>query len=462
VLVRSVPAAGTVVARRPASVTLEFGEPIEALAQIRVYNDRGLRVDRGATHTRGHRVSVALVRNLAAGTYVVHWRAVGVDGHPAADSLVFDYLRPTRAGVVREAPDHTTRARGVLRAIALLLLAVALGRALFARGAAVRAWSLAASAAVIALLAADSAGLSGLPVRRAVDPSVLRQVVHTTTGGARVVQMAAGLIAAVFPALLAVPALVVALGAEAVAGHAAVAPHPLIAEAIQAVHVVTMGVWLGGLTTLWRRADRTAERLSRWRRVALTAVVVLIATGTINSVIEIGSVTRLLHTRYGALLLVKVAVLAAVLVVAAVNHRGGARPRLVRFELPGVVVIVALAVALSALPAPRNGSGPVSRVFPFGPWRASFVVDPDRTGANEVHLFLLAGPDALATDVRTAQVVVAHGAVRSDVHLREEGQGHYVTETGALRVRGRWTARIHAERTDGSRYDAQIHFTVAP
>ena len=301
VLRSSEPPANTVVAQRPSSVRLEFGEPVEDLAQIRVYNDRGLRVDRGATHTNGRIVSVALVTDLTPGTYVVHWRAVGVDGHPASDSLVFDYLRPTRAGVVHEARDTTARTRGIARWFALVLLAFVLGRALFGRswaspGWAIRPAALGAVVALMVLLAFDASGLSGLPLSRALDWSVLTQVLRTTTGHTRLVQIALSA-AAVLAPIVAAPAAALALAAEAFAGHAATAPHPAAAEFVQAVHVTAMGVWLGGLALIATPRGRTVGDRTRWRRAALGAVIVLLVTGTLNGLVQVGTADRLLQGR---------------------------------------------------------------------------------------------------------------------------------------------------------------------
>lgn len=462
VLESSTPRAGSVLARRPTAVVLRFGQTLAPFARVRVYNDRGLRVDSGAPRTRGRTVTVNLAHHLAAGTYVVNWRAVGADGHPSTDSFVFDYLRPTRAGVVRERPDHTSQERGVARWVALLALALLLGRCVLPVGGARRPLAGVALAAFAVLLAFDAAGLSGLSVGRALDPSVLSQVIRTSTGGARVAQLVLCATALVAP-VLAGPATVIALAAEALAGHPPVAPHPLVAELVQGAHVVAMGLWLGGLAVLVRANHRRPEVLQRFRTIALAALVTLLATGTWNGFVEIGTLTRLLHTRYGEVLLVKLAVLAVVVVLAALNRRRPIDRLRAGPELAGLVVILALGVTLSGMAPARAGQGPVSRVFDLGPWRSSFVVDPARVGADEVHLFLLGKPSGeLATDAGTARIVVSHGGQSADVHLREEGRGHYVTETGALRRAGRWTATITVTETNGSRHVRTVEFSVAP
>jgi copper transport protein len=440
------------VQRLPSAVRLTFSEQVEtSFGAVRVFNDRGLRVDRGAVHAARQTITVRLATALAPGTYVVHWRAVGRDGHPATDSFVFHYRKATRAGLIVRTTDRTTVPRDALRAGALLALAVLWARALLVGG---RRRGLVGVTliAVGALLVADAMGLSGLGLTDAVHPTVLRPVLETTTGTVRAIQLGLVALALAWPPLAALTA-GVALAAEAWAGHATGA----IAVTSQAVHVLAMGLWLGGLVVVVRNRGV----LNRYRPVAATAVVVLVATGAVNASVQLGQWSRLLSTMYGRLLLVKIILVALVLVVAWVNRK---RARLVGLEMLGQVAILGLAVTLAGSTPARVGAGPVSRVFELGPWRASFVVDPDQTGANEVHLFLLSGPGQLAADVDTAVATVtpADGGGGADFRLLEQGGGHYVSETAALRHAGRWVASIAVTGKDGRHYAHRIPFVVSP
>jgi putative copper export protein/mono/diheme cytochrome c family protein/peroxiredoxin len=126
----------------------------------------------------------------------------------------------------------------------------------------------------------------------------------------------------------------VALALLAAAGHAAaVEPSAAAAVAADAAHLVAGGVWVGGLPALalllgaaGREAGAdarpyavlAARRFSRW---ALVLVLALVASGIVNTIVEVGSVAGLLGTRHGRMLCVKLVVLAAMLVVALVNRR---------------------------------------------------------------------------------------------------------------------------------------------
>jgi len=126
-----------------------------------------------------------------------------------------------------------------------------------------------------------------------------------------------------------------AAGAAAMAwaGHAAaVEPGALAAALIDAVHIGAAGAWLGALwplSALLRAASRESGAdarpfavlaVRRFSHLALVAMLIVVATGIGNAWIEVGSVQALVGTRYGRLLLLKLLVLAAVLVIAAMNR----------------------------------------------------------------------------------------------------------------------------------------------
>lgn len=126
----------------------------------------------------------------------------------------------------------------------------------------------------------------------------------------------------------------VAAAAAAWAGHAAAvqstAPLPALVDAL---HLLTAGVWLGALiplAALLRSASVEAGAdarpyavlaIRRFSSVALVAMLLVVATGLGNAWFEIGTVPGLLGTRYGWLLLAKVALLVPVLGLARVNRQ---------------------------------------------------------------------------------------------------------------------------------------------
>jgi copper transport protein len=146
-----------------------------------------------------------------------------------------------------------------------------------------------------------------------------------------------------------------------VTGHAASGGGAAVAMVALTVHVAAMALWVGGLFVvallLFSKNTAVSATATRFSRLALVAIGVLVATGLYQAWREVGSVSALIHTGYGRLLLAKVAILLIVIGVAR-RSRGLvatwrsaneiALRRTVAVELAGVSVLLLLAVLLSA------------------------------------------------------------------------------------------------------------------
>jgi len=98
-----------------------------------------------------------------------------------------------------------------------------------------------------------------------------------------------------------------------------------------ALHLVAAGAWLGGLVPLallLTAASRAADQVStqvairathRFSVLGIACVSTILVTGIINSLILVGSVSALVESDYGRLLLIKIAVFFAMVAIAAVN-----------------------------------------------------------------------------------------------------------------------------------------------
>jgi copper transport protein len=97
------------------------------------------------------------------------------------------------------------------------------------------------------------------------------------------------------------------------AGHAVTGRQVPLAIAADLLHLAAMTIWLGGLVlvavTLSRpaKAAELATMLPRFSRLAFTCVLVLVVTGTYQAWRELGSVSVLVGTPLGQLLLIKTA-----------------------------------------------------------------------------------------------------------------------------------------------------------
>lgn len=119
---------------------------------------------------------------------------------------------------------------------------------------------------------------------------------------------------------------------RSLASHAAaVRENNLLSIAIDAVHLFVTALWAGTLPvlcwTLWRgsrhlrlRLAWAADAVSRFSRLALISVALIVLTGVYQSWVEVGSWSALLETAYGRVLLLKLALFAAMLAFGAVNR----------------------------------------------------------------------------------------------------------------------------------------------
>ena len=349
---RSNPSAGATLTAAPAAVTITFGEtPDPRLSTIRVLDRAGNVVSSGpATVVPGDglTLSVALVP-VGSGVYTVAWRTVSaVDGHSASGSFAFGVgiTPPPPAPGSNAAPGAAVPAPGGSPPSALtitgrwylflgligLLGGAAFGLLVAAPDAAVSrrflpvAWLVAAIGTTIVL--ADQIAESG---------ATLGEVLGTSLGSAIWVRSVPLIVAGLGTiavarrtanrAALAVTALgaASALLADVLLSHAAAGASATTGIAVQGLHVLAVGMWLGGLAglllTLRGVADeRTAGAARRFARLATAGIATVAITGLIRAIAEVGTFDRLVTTDYGHLVIAKTALLGLLAVLGAVNH----------------------------------------------------------------------------------------------------------------------------------------------
>jgi copper transport protein len=391
-LVQSTPANGATLAEAPAEVSLRFTEEVDLVDDgIRLLDGQGATVRTPSPVARGHTVTWPMPQGLGRGSYLVTWRVVSADGHPIAGAFSFGVgAVPTSVpdkdtGIVTEdvAPATTapwqvlsSRLAGYLAFAALAgVVAFVLG---CSPGAAAsrRLRRLVRGGLVVGLLAAltelllEGPYTAGVSMTRVVDVDLLRRTLGTEFGRAMLVRLALYVVLAVLvwrlPAVTAglrrwvAPVSVVALAvAIADAGHGAVGgPFEL---AVLSLHALTAGIWVGGLfvlVALGRSIERRA--VERFSRLALVCVLALAGTGVLNSLQEVPSAVDLFLTRYGLLLLAKLALVAAALGAAAVSRHRVRQDRVpllsVRSEAGLTAVVLALTATLSMTSPPADRS----------------------------------------------------------------------------------------------------------
>ncbi|MFI2783985.1 copper resistance CopC/CopD family protein [Streptomyces sp. ALB3] len=368
-LTGSDPQDGAVVATAPEEVTLTFSEQIAMDDDsIRVLDPSGKRADTGAprdlTGGGAVRYGVELHSGLPDGTYTVAWQAVSADSHPVSGAFTFSVGAPSETTVSLPSAGAGGGLVGALYGIAryaayagfvVLAGGSAFVLACWQRGAGarplqrlvVRGW-VTLTAATLAMLFLRSPYTGSGELADAFDLAGLQAVLDTKPGAALVSRLlllgaSALFIAVLFGAYakredekekqdltfgLATGGAVIATGIAgtwALAEHASTGIQPGIAMPVDVLHLLAVAGWLGGLAALlvalYRTPDITSAAVRRFSRLAFGSVVVLAATGLYQSWRQVGSWSALTGTRYGQLLLVKVALVAVLLGVAWVSRR---------------------------------------------------------------------------------------------------------------------------------------------
>ncbi|MDX6546994.1 MAG: copper transport protein, partial [Gaiellales bacterium] len=379
-LLKTTPQASGTVNGSPAQVTLTYDEAVEPrFAIISVTNAAGNQEIAGSPHalaTDPKTLAVSLHR-LKQGWYLVYWRVISADGHPVRGAFTFavgpnagpapQFVIPSLAETAATPQLVATRwlaFLGVMLAVGLFTF-----RAVIARPAAAtapnatravsRAVALAAALALIAIPVYTFVATAQFALRSVTDVSGLAPLLGDSALGRAFIDQE--LLVLLFAAAVLIssqldrpdrPARSVAellsltgallcgaalLAVPGLAGHAAQTSPVGASLLFDWVHMAAASIWIGGLAGLsilaWRtppdaRMEVLVRVVPRFSRAALISVTLVIASGTGASIIHLPTLSSLWQTSYGQAILVKVALLAAAMVLGGLNF-ARSTPRLV-------------------------------------------------------------------------------------------------------------------------------------
>ncbi len=459
-------------------------------------------------------------RVISADTHIVYGGLVFNLGHPSASSRV------TVAGLIsRNEAGHVTKvAFGVVRALDYITLALMAGglafallvwpRALAASRSADPRYEEAASAftsrlnalfacavvlgVIVSVLGVllQGASAAGVSLWSSLKGTIVESTLESRFGwvwGVRaLVWLALGLVLALMRrrwrsaplrAWPLVAALVLGslylLITPALAGHASIESPVGVFFPSDAIHVAAGSVWVGGIVCLLFALPAATRRLqpdgrsrlllatlSRFSPLALASVVAIAVTGVVQAYIDVRSFSSLLNTTYGALIIAKTLLLAALIglgwvnrehliptlqrIVAEAGAPGGAG-RLARSTLRGelglmVSVFGVTAALISYAPPIDTARGPFSANTTIGPAELEMTVEPARVGPNTVHMYLIdakTGAQFTATKELTAAArLPAKGIGPLQLHPSLAGPGHYILNSAVLSPSGTWSIEI--------------------
>jgi copper transport protein len=367
-LVRTRPADGAVLARAPGRVLVVLDDQVRVAPGNAAIRNGGGSILAGRPQAQGRTLVLPLRRGLGDGDYSVRWSVVSDDGHIVQGVLAFGVGlgRPPPAPALRPANElgfESTFARllffaGLLVASGLALFDVLVWRPVAGSGLGTGWIAIGLGAVFVSAHGLVHVSHGGSATRFGLVIEITSAV--AATGAAAAAIAFVDRTAAKFAL---VPAIAV-LAAPTFAGHALDPGRSWIEVPVDLLHTVAAAIWIGGLFALALVVPRVGAppevvtaAARRFSRLALAAVVVLVATGAVRALSELSAVSQLWTTSYGRAILVKTGIF-AVLVGAATVSRSRVSASLDRLR-PAVTVELVLAfgivVAVSVLTALRPG-----------------------------------------------------------------------------------------------------------
>jgi copper transport protein len=348
-LISTDPPSGANLATAPNHVSFTFSEHVSLVRDgIRLVDGKGTSTTLDGATVAGATVRAPLPK-IGDGAYIVVYRVISADTHPVSGSVAFS-VGPMTPGMAMPAPYEVPKpstgvratsaierwvsyagAVGVIGVPAFVLLCWPAGRT------SRRLRHVPSAAAALVVLAAliaipvQAVRATGRSFGASLHDGPISDVLHSAYGHAAQQRMLCAVLAAGLWAwwrvqprrqlalAWGIAAIALALG-YAKAGHPAVAKWPALTLADDTAHLTAVAIWLGGLAVLAgcvlpTPPEGSASVLARWSNLAMTAVLVLVATGVIQAWRELRSVHALFHHSYGQWVLVKVGLLLLMLLL---------------------------------------------------------------------------------------------------------------------------------------------------
>lgn len=501
-LAEAQPEPGSALAALPETVSLVFTESVDPqLSSVALLAADGAAVSLGAlsldpADSRVLVVPVLDASSEGAGTFTVVWSVVSSeDDHPSSGSFTFSSgtgMAPVQEGTDRASASSAAVIGRWLELIGIVLLS---GLGFFAASTRLSvafeghrrldpfaALALTALVGAVESLRAREIAITGEPFFGSIEAETLTRLAGSTYGISWIVRVVA-LMVVLCLALGAGDARrqvtdraitllgVLAIASLAISGHASAVGASVAAMTADLLHMSGAAVWLGGLLgivlVVGVPADSEAYRnllRTQGNRFVL-AVGVIVAAGVVSAWWQVSGRRGLTGTTYGRTLLIKIAIVAAILGIAYYNRRvlqhDGTRLKWTPFatglELALALFVLLLSADLSQL-APANGSLSITT--------AARAIELNATGSSgdlTTHMsgVLTGDPsDVISIDVapdsglqrlivRTTLTDAESGVVigdRFDADPVPNAPGRFQFPAGRLGVAGEWRLDVTARR----------------
>jgi copper transport protein len=490
------PPDGAVLPRAPPLLRLTFDEPVSPLV-LRLVGAGGPAIPLTAVSQQGASLLITPPR-IGEGTHALSWRVISADGHPVGGTVVFSVGAPSERPALSPAGDPQVAgalwvAKLVLYAGMLAGIGGAFFRAWFARGAP------AAQVTIVAMLIAGliatpvTLGLQGLDALElslsglAARASWLAGL--STAYGATAIVAAFALFAGLFSIaaqsagiarLLSLAGLLGCGVALTLSGHASTADPQALTRPAVVIHAAGAAFWAGALLPLAASLRaRDVAPLRRFTRAIPWVVAPLAAAGLVLALVQVDSIASLWTTAYGRVLCAKLAAVAALLALAALNRTiltgrvvAGDEParRHLRCAIAAEVVLMAAILGLVAAwrftPPPRAlalaRAAPALVHIHTEALMADLKLTPGRTGPVVATVVVMRG-DFTPFVPKDVTLVLSQGAagiepIRRAAVLHDDVWRAELT----LPAPGRWQVRIDVLVSDFEKVMLEDAIEIAP
>jgi putative copper export protein/mono/diheme cytochrome c family protein len=286
----------------------------------------------------------------------------------------------------------------------------------------------------------------------------------------------------------------VLLSTVSLGSHAAADPAPLVPLIGDWLHLAGACAWVGGLMSfvyaMWQlrrwpgspRTRLTAELIPRFSALALTSVGCLALSGLYSALLRVGTLTALVQTLYGRILLVKGAILAPMIGLGAVNlllitpamRRAATRAdgdikligrfrRIIASEVTlGTALFLVVGLLTSAPPAKTSDAGSGLRgETDAEDLHVRLEITPGRVGINTFTVTITADGQPLtqAKEVSLQFTPTQASMPPSKVSLAAQGDGVYSVKGAYLSLPSEWQVQVSVRREN--KFDAFANFNFA-
>ena len=553
-LIRSDPPPNSVLPATPRQVILYFTEQVEPkLSGGEVYDSTGKEVDIGySVNPTDATALIVSLPPLQSGVYTVSWHAISaVDGHhtsgsfsfgvgnvtvPVQDNHSLEYVSPSPLEVV----ERWLNLLGDVMFLGGSVFALMVWNPTLSRARAdfpdkyewkissrfsrlLRISGIIAIGATILLLIVEATAAAASPSLADVTAAAYTILTSTKLGQYWIFRLMTVFVAIAASFLLLGPkqrskrswGLILIVGlllsfSTSLTSHNAAATDyfPVINLLSDWIHLIAVGAWVGGLvylviaiTSLNAARDQkgkpVAELIRRFSSVAIICVGVIGITGMYNLVLEVGSLTALLTTPYGRILLVKLVIFAPMIVFGALNQfvfydhimelhaktkRLNQRKQtrwLPRFKLSirtemtlGIILLLVVGLLTASAPtaqtpisAPTYQPAPlILRGYSIQGVNVTLKISPFQVGDNHFEIDFINPHGASIANIESVFVKFKYLDKNVGVSVANataaSAQGIFSLDGTYLSFSGNWQTEVWAQRFRGFDVIVPFHFDV--